>query len=97
MQIHFTGRNIEITPALKTFTTEKMERLHSRHQNIASVNVTFHIENVTHIAEASVHLNHSDIHASAKADDMYAAIDMMVDKLISQITKHKEKTIDGHQ
>jgi len=97
MQINFTGRNIEITPALKAFTQEKMERLDNRHSNIANLNVTFHIEHMTHIAEANVHANGLDIHATAKSDDMYTAIDMLVDKLIAQITKHKEKLIDNHR
>lgn len=95
MEIHFTGRNIEVTPALKRYTEEKMERLeHRAHLN--KVNVTFHVENVTHIAEANTHLNGFDIHASAQADDMYAAIDMLVDKLQGQIVRHKEKSTDHH-
>ncbi len=96
MQIHFTGRNIEVTPALKTFTEEKMTRL-SHRNTLSKINVVFHVENVTHIAEATIHLNGSDIHASAKADDMYAAIDMLVDKLAGQITKHKEKHSDHRE
>lgn len=96
MQIHFTGRNIEVTPALKTFTEEKLDRLSHRNA-ISKINVSFHIENVTQIAEATIHLNGTDIHASAKADDMYAAIDMLVDKLSGQITKHKEKHSDHHR
>jgi putative sigma-54 modulation protein len=96
MQIHFTGRNMDVTPALKTFTEEKMERLLNRN-TISTINVTFHVENVTHTAEATVRLNGSDLHASAKADDMYAAIDLLVDKLAGQITKHKEKHADHRE
>ncbi len=91
MQIHLTGRNIEITEALKTFTTEKFSKLEHHHKNIKNVNVTFHVENVTHVAEASLHLNGAEFHASAKSADMYSAIDALVDKIGKQITKHKEK------
>ena len=91
MQLHFTGRNIDLTPALKTFAAEKFERVQRRDASITHVNVTFHVENVTHIAEANLHLDGAEIHASAKAEDMYSAIDELVDKLVSQITKHKEK------
>lgn len=96
MQIHFTGRNMEVTPALKKFTEEKMEHFSARHK-ITKINVTFHVENVTHIADATVHLSGTDIHASAKATDMYAAIDMLVDKLTGQINKHKDKLTDRHR
>lgn len=91
MQLHFTGRNIELTPALKTFATEKFERIQRRDAHITNVNITFHVEHVSHIAEANLHLDGAEIHASAKAEDMYSAIDALVDKLVIQITKHKEK------
>lgn len=94
MQLHFTGRNIEVTPALKTFTTEKFQRLERRHSNIHNINIIFQLENVTHIAEATCHLDGIEIHATAKSDDMYSAIDALIDKLMGQITKHKEKTSD---
>ena len=95
MNIIFNGHNLDVTPALKTFTTEKMERIEHKH-HLNDVHVTFHLENITHIAEATTHLDKVDIHATAKADDMYSAIDMLVDKLTAQIKKHKEKMIDGH-
>jgi putative sigma-54 modulation protein len=96
MQIHFTGRNIDVTPALKTFTEEKLAHLSER-QNISKINITLHVENVTHIAEATIHVSGTDIHASAKANDMYAAIEMLADKLTGQINKHKEKLTDRHR
>ena len=96
MQIHFTGRNLEITPALKTFTEEKMAHLSSR-DNISKINVTLYLEHVTHIAEATVHYHGTDIHASAKASDMYAAIDMLADKITGQVNKHKDKLTDRHR
>jgi len=91
MQLHFTGRNIDVTPALKSYTQEKLQRLERRHANVSQVYVTFHVENVTHIAEATVHFDGTEIHASAQSTDMYAAVDELIDKLIAQITKHKEK------
>lgn len=91
MQLNFTGRNVDVTPALKTYSSEKFQRLERRDDGITHVNITFHLENVTHIAEATLHLRGTEIHATAKADDMYKAIDELIDKLVTQITKHKEK------
>lgn len=97
MDIHFTTRNFDLTSALKTFTAEKMAKLSNRYPAIDKLTVTLQIEKVDHIAEATLHFNRADIHASAQADDMYAAIDLLVDKLMEQITRHKEKVTDHHR
>ncbi|MDR3490749.1 MAG: ribosome-associated translation inhibitor RaiA [Gammaproteobacteria bacterium] len=97
MEIHITGRNIEITPALKLFTEEKMEKLTHRHDTITSLQVTLHVENLDHAGEATAHVYGTEIHASAKSNDMYTTIDMLSEKLLTQLTKHKEKMTDHHQ
>jgi putative sigma-54 modulation protein len=94
MQIHFTGRNIEITPALKSFTEEKFQRVLRRDESISHVNIVFQIEHVTHVAEATIHIDGIEMHASAQAPDMYVAIDDMIHKLLTQINKHKDKIAD---
>ncbi|VVC76125.1 Ribosome hibernation promoting factor [Aquicella siphonis] len=97
MQLQFVGKNIDVTPALKSFTTEKMKSLEKRFTNITSVNVVFHVEHNSHVAEATVHMDGTEIHAHAQDDDMYKAINLVVDKLLGQMTKHKEKIIDSHR
>lgn len=97
MQLHFVGKNIEVTDALKNVTIEKFKHLEKRFNNITNVHVVFHIEHLDQIAEATVHYQGAEIHATAKEDDMYKAIDALVDKLMGQITKHKEKLIDSHR
>jgi putative sigma-54 modulation protein len=96
MELHFAGRNIEVTEALKTYTTDKLNPLEKRGHRITQIYVTFHIENVTHIAEATAHVNGAEIHASAEDGDMYKAINLMTDKLATQITKLKEKSTHHH-
>lgn len=97
MQLNFVGKNFDITPALKTFTTEKFKSLEKRYNHITTVHVILHVENITHIAEATVHINGTEIHANAKEDDMYKAVEALVDKLLGQITKYKDKIIDHHR
>ncbi len=94
MQLHFTGRNIDVTPALKTYAQEKLQRLQHRAENISSINIIFHVEKLEHIAEATLHIDGTDIHAKAESKDMYSAIDLLTDKLLAQITKIKEKHSD---
>ena len=96
MQLHFTGKNIDVTPALKAYTIEKFQPLQKRYSQISSVRVTFTVEHLSQIAEATVHMNGTELHATAKSDDMYASINALVDKLMGQINKQKEKIIDSH-
>jgi putative sigma-54 modulation protein len=96
MELHFTGRNIDVTPALKSFTTEKLQSLEKRTHNITHIYVAFHVEHLTHIAEATVHMSGTEIHATAKDTDMYKAIGILADKLLAQVTKQKEKSTDHH-
>lgn len=97
MQLHFTGTNIEITPALKTYTTEKLQPLEKRYSHITNVSVVLYIEHDVKVAEATLHLKGGEIHASAKDHDMYKAIDLLANKLLGLVTKHKEKLIDSHR
>lgn len=91
MHINFTGHHIEVTPALKTFTEEKFGKLERHFDKITTVNVVFDVEKLSHIAEASVLVAKSEIHARAESQDMYTAIDELVAKLDRQLLKHKEK------
>jgi putative sigma-54 modulation protein len=97
MQLHFVGKNIEITPALKEITAQKLQILEKHYQHISKINIVFEVEHITQIAEATVFMSGAEVHAAAKDNDMYKAIDLLVAKLASQITKHKEKIIDSHR
>jgi putative sigma-54 modulation protein len=92
MKINFTGHNIEITPALHDIIEKKFHRIenHFKHQ-ITSANVILNVEKLINLAEITVHISGAEIHAKAEADDMYKAIDLMIDKLHTQIMKCKAK------
>ncbi len=98
MQIHFTGHQLEITTAIKSFTEEKFQKLKKHYQDITNVNVVFAIEKLSQIAEATIHLPHKyEVHAREESSDLYAAIDGLVDKLDRQLLKHKEKLQDHRE
>lgn len=96
MNINFTGHNVDVTDALRDFTTEKFARLSRHHDKITSVKVIYDVEKLTQIAEATVHIPRHEVFARAEAEDMYSAIDDLTDKLVTQLQKHKEKERDGH-
>ncbi|KTC90957.1 ribosome hibernation promoting factor [Fluoribacter dumoffii] len=91
MQINITGHHIDVTPALRAFTEEKLEKLERHFDHIKSINVVLNVEKLRQIAEATVHVNKGELHASAESEDLYAAIDSLIDKLERQLSKHKEK------
>ncbi len=91
MQINLAGHHVEITPALRAFTNEKLAKLERHFDRITSIHVVFSIEKLSHIVEASINVTKDELHARAEAVDMYTAIDTLIDKLDKQLIKHKEK------
>ncbi|MTH45670.1 ribosome hibernation promoting factor [Intestinirhabdus alba] len=91
MQLNITGNNVEITAALRDFLNIKFARLEHYFDRINQVYVVLKVEKLSHIAEATLHVNGGEIHAGAEGQDMYAAIDVLIDKLARQLTKHKDK------
>ncbi|AJJ12182.1 ribosome-associated inhibitor A [Yersinia rohdei] len=91
MQLNITGHHVEITEALREFVTAKFAKLEQYFDRINQVYVVLSVEKVKQIAEATVHVNGGELHASSEQEDMYAAIDILVDKLARQLNKHKDK------
>ncbi len=98
MKLDLVGRDgIELTAAIKTHAEEKFKLLEKRFNHIDRIHVSFHLENIDHVAEATFHWQGNEIHATASSGNMYNTIDALVDKLLVQMTKHKEKIIDSHR
>lgn len=91
MQLNLTGHHVEVTSALREYVTDKLGKLERRFDNITNAHVVLRVEKLRHIAEATVHVSGGDLVATAEQDNMYAAIDALVDKLDRQVIKHKEK------
>lgn len=97
MQINFTGHNVDVTPALRAFTEDKFNKLEKHFDKITSIHVVFDVEKLSQIAEASIIVVKGELHARAESEDMYAAVDTLVDKLDRQLIKHKEKIRDHRE
>jgi len=97
MQLNITGHHVDITDSLRNYIEEKMQRLERHFDHVTNVHVILSIEKVRRKAEATLHINGANLFAEATDEDMYAAIDAMIDKLDRQILKHKEKLTDHHR
>ncbi|OFC72122.1 ribosome hibernation promoting factor [Alteromonas confluentis] len=91
MQINLTGHHVEITDSLRTYVDTKFSKLERHFDHISNVHVILNVEKLNQKAEATVFLSGAEVFASSENQDMYAAIDSMVDKLDRQVLKHKEK------
>ncbi len=98
MQISLTGNHIDLTPALRDYVDSKFVRLERHFDQVTNIHVILSVEKLRQKAEATLHLNGATIFADAIAEDMYAAIDDLIDKLDRQVKKHKEKNMNhkGH-
>lgn len=92
MQLTVSGHHVEVSDALREYVEGKFERLQRHFDGITIAEVTLIVEKLVQKAEANVHVAGADIFAAAESDDMYAAIDALVDKLDRQLIKHKQKT-----
>lgn len=97
MQINITGHHIEVTPALRAYATEKLQRISRHFDHVISIDVILKVEN--HVKYAEGKINAAGVpkvlFAQESSDDMYAAIDGLADKLDKQVRRHKDK-IRGH-
>ncbi len=91
MQINIKGHHVDLTDSLNEYVDSKFAKLERFFEHITNVHVVLKVEKLNQIAEATLHVSQGEIHASAEDDNMYAAIDSLVDKLVRQLNKHKEK------
>jgi putative sigma-54 modulation protein len=81
---------------MRDYVTSKMTRINRHFDHVIDVNLILTVEKLRQKIEANVHLSGKDIFVESADTDMYAAIDLLVDKLDRQIVKHKEKIKSKH-
>ena len=91
MNLKVTGLHLEVTPSLREYIENKLERITRHVDNVIDISVTLSVDKLVQKAEVNVHLSGKDIHIEATDADLYAAIDLLMDKLDRQVLKHKEK------
>jgi putative sigma-54 modulation protein len=97
MNLQLTGHHLEITPALKDYVQTKLTRVSNHFDHVIDVRVTMSVEKLVQRAEATLHVPGQDLHVECEDENMYSAIDLLIDKLDRQVLKYKEKLVDHHQ
>ncbi len=97
MQFQLSGQQIEVTPALRDHATSKIDRLTRLDDKLTSLVVVLSIDSGRQRADGTLTTAGAMLHAQAAEADMYASIDVVIDKLAAQLRKHRDKLADKHQ
>lgn len=91
MKIIITGKNIEITDALRERVSKKIGKLDKFFNNETEAHVTLSVQRTRQIVEVTISFNGIVLRAEESNDDMYASIDKTIDVLERQIRKNKTR------
>ena len=98
MNLSISGHHVEVTPAIRNYLTQKLDRVTRHLDQVIDVNAVLSVEKLEQKAEVTLHVRGKEIFAESIDADMYAAIDTLIDKLDRQVLKYKAKRLDhGHQ
>ncbi len=97
MQIDITGHQIDVTHSMRDYFNSKFERIKRHFDQVINVHAILSVEKLSHKAEATMHINGKTLFAESTQDDLYAAIDLLIDKLDKQVRRHKDKITNMHR
>lgn len=101
MNLTISGHHLDVTPALREYVHTKLERITRHFDQVVDVNVLLMVEKNKEKerrqkAEVTLHAKGKDIFMEQTHEDLYAAIDQLMDKLDRQVVRHKDKVQDHH-
>ena len=101
MNLTISGHHLEVTPALRSYVTAKLDRIRRHFDQVVDVKVLLSVEKQKEKerrqrAECNIHVKGSDLFAECSNQDLYAAVDELVDKLDRKVVRHKDKLKDHH-
>ncbi|GAB4203842.1 MAG: ribosome-associated translation inhibitor RaiA [Tibeticola sp.] len=101
MNLTISGHHLEVTPALREYVTNKLDRIIRHFDQVVDVKVILTVDNQKEKdkrqrAECTVHVKGNDLFAQSAHEDLYAAIDELMDKLDRQVVQHKSRLQAHH-
>ena len=94
MNLTISGHHLDLTAPIKDYVKEKLTRLERHCDHLLDGQVILSVEKDRQKAEATVHCSGATLHAECVHPDLYAAIDLLADKLDQQARRHKDKRRD---
>ncbi len=96
MNLAISAPDVGLTPALREYVSTKLERIQRHFDEAIDVNVILSVEKLVQRAAVTLRVRGNDLFAEANDEDLYAAIDLLVDRLDRQVLKYKDKR-DGFE
>lgn len=101
MNLTISGHHLDVTPALRNYVTDKLERVTRHYDGLVDIKVILTVENqrekqLRQKAECSIHVKGNDMFAESANADLYAAVDELMDKLNRQVISHKDRIKNHH-
>lgn len=98
MQVHITARHLDLTPALTDYVQKKLDRVSRHFPAVLRAQMVLAVEKHRHIAEIVTHANgHHDFRAKGESLDLYAAVDIVAEKLHKHMARHKDRRVRGRR
>ena len=94
MNLSIQGHHIEVTPALRGYVMSKLDRIRRHFDQVIDVSVVLGVDKLQQKAEVTLHVKGKDLFAEAVDTDLYAAIDLLADRLDRQVLKYKNTRQD---
>jgi putative sigma-54 modulation protein len=101
MNLTISGHHLEVTPSLREYVLTKLERVTRHFDQVVDITVLLSVEKLREKerrqkAEVTLHVKGKDIFVEHSNEDLYAAIDQLMDKLDRQVCRHKDKVQNHH-
>ena len=94
MNLSVSGHHLDVTPAIRTYVHSKIERVARHFDHVIDAHVILTVDKQRQKAEVTLHVRGKDLHCECEDADLYAAIDLLVDKLDRQVLRYKDKRYD---
>lgn len=91
MNLSISGHHLAVTPAIREYVLNKLTRVLRHFDHVIDIQVMLVVDKLRHKAEITMHLSGKDVHCEADEENLYAAIDALVDKVDRQVIKYKTK------
>jgi putative sigma-54 modulation protein len=94
MNLNVSGHHLAVTPAIRSYVQTKLERVARHFDHVIDAHVILTVDKLRQKAEATLHVRGKDLHCECEEADLYAAIDLLADKLDRQVLRYKDKRYD---
>jgi putative sigma-54 modulation protein len=91
MNLNVSGHHVDVTPAILSYVRAKLERISRHFDHVIDAHVILTVDKIRQKAECTLHVRGKDLHCESEEEDLYAAIDLLADKLDRQVLRYKDK------